>query len=292
MILNTEIVQYEVKGISYEVKQRLLFVEVLAYWEGKITTNHLQSQFGISRSSSSKLVKLYHNFCPHNLEYDASKKGFCPTKLFSPRFSKGLIDEYRLQLEKGQQHETEIVGISQLEAPLRNINVELVRPILLAMRTKQRIDIGYTSLTSPEYTSRIISPHNLVFDGARWHVRAYCGKNQGYRDFLLSRFNGEYEFEGDAEFTAEHDHKWNTWLALEIIPDPRLTLEQQQVIATDYQMEESAPGQWLRVLKVRAALLMYQRQRLRLDRYEQKPEAQQIIVSPACEKAIEPYMPK
>lgn len=275
--------------ISYQEAEHYRIIETFAQWEGRINASYLQKILQISRQKASEIVGCYRDHAPSNLQYDASAKGYIPTADFQPRFAQGHIDEYgQLLARSGCIDYLSIfeAGFCYLDAPLRNISSTLVQPIMRAIRDKFRIDIGYTSLSSPEYESRIISPHCLVFDGIRWHVRAHCGKNNDFRDFVLSRFNGEAEFEGPASCTAEQDERWNTWLELIIQPDPRLAPQKRRLLELDYQMEN---GQ--RVIPVRAALVMYLTQRLRLDRYDQNPEAQQIIIEPECLKRISQYLP-
>jgi hypothetical protein len=275
--------------VSFQERECFLIIESFALWEGRVNTTYLRNILGVSRQKASELFSQYQQLHPENLHYDASLKGHIPTDQFVPHYSSGHIDDYsQLLYRSGNSGYLSVfeTGFCHLEAPLRNISPKLVQPIMRAIRDRLRVDIGYTSLSSPEYESRIISPHCLVFDGIRWHVRAYCGKNKQYRDFVLSRFNGDAEFEGPASHIATQDERWNTWLDLVIQPDPRLAPEKRRLLELDYQMES---GQ--RVIPVRAALVMYLVQRLRLDRYDNNPEAQQIIIEPECLKQISQYLP-
>ncbi|WP_372738816.1 WYL domain-containing protein [Neptunomonas sp.] len=268
---------------------RFRIIEVFALWEGRANTTHLQNILKISRQTASEIIRQYQKRHPINLAYNASLKGYVPTAEFTPHYSLGSIDEYNQTLLHSQHPEYVSIaetGFTHLDAPLRKISPALVQPIIRAIRDKLRLDIGYTSITNPEYESRIIEPHSLVFEGMRWHVRAYCCKNQSYRDFVLSRFNGEFAFEGPATHFAAQDENWNTWLELIIEPDSRLKPESRRIIEMDYQMENGE-----RIIPVRAALLMYLTQKLRLDHYQTTPEAQQIIINPECLKKIAPYLP-
>lgn len=275
--------------LNREQRQCYAYIEIIIQWEGRLTLQHLQQEFGFGRSKAKKLLNEYLERQPSNLIYDASLKGHKPSDQFTPVFTHGHIDEYcRSEL-------SDVIGIQLLEAPLRNIDPNLIRPILRAIRNQQRIDIGYQSLSSPDYESRIISPHSLVFDGLRYHVRAHCEKNNAYRDFVLSRFCFENEalkpeFEGPSEFGKEQDQEWNTQLVLSIEPDTRLNEQQQRIIGLDYQMQKNEQGAWIREIPVRAALAKYLLQRLRLDQYQAIPEAQQIVISQSCRKTFEPYL--
>lgn len=274
---------------SFQQREHFNLIENFALWEGRINTTHLQVVFGMGRQKASDILASYRSLYPHNLSYDASRKGFLPTPDFNPHYSSGHIDDYCQLLARSTHAELMPVfetGFCQLEAPFRNITPALVQPIIRAIREKQRLDIGYTSLSSPEYESRIISPHCLVFDGIRWHVRAYCGKNRDYRDFVLSRFSGEAEFEGPAEYGSDQDALWHTQLDLVVQPDPRLSPAKRRLLELDYQMTNGT-----RSIPVRAALLLYMVKRLHLDHYDSNPEAQQIIIEPDCHRKLAAYLP-
>ena len=258
-------------------------IELLAKWEGKVNSTHIQNHFDVSRETARKILQNYCAKHPDNIDYNKSLKGHIPTQLFQCYYSQGSIEEYS-QLTKQFGYPNHFHSI---DAPLRNLNPEIIRPLFSAIRNKRRLDISYASVSSPEFEERIITPHNIIFSGIRWHVRAYCEKNQEFRDFVLSRFSEILNDEGEAVFLEEHDKKWNTWVDLIIEPDPRLSDARKRIIELDYQMEN---GQ--RTLKTRAALLMYLLQKLHLDQYKSNAEAQQIIVNSDCWKKIEQYLPK
>ena len=258
-------------------------IELIAQWEGRVNATTLQKHFDISRATATKSLQNYCKHYPDNIRYDSTLKGYLPNPHFTPQHCLGTIEEYsQLHL----QHELPN-PFHFIEAPIRNIDPSLTRPLFQAIRNKRRLDIGYASVSSPDYEGRIISPHSVVFTDIRWHVRAYCEKNQDFRDFVISRLNGVFNDEGEAIYHEEHDKKWNTFVDVVIEPDPRLNPSRKRIIELDYQMES---GQ--KTLKTRAALLMYLLQKLRLDQYKPTGQAQQIIVNSDCWKQIEQYLPK
>jgi WYL domain-containing protein len=266
---------------------RFDFIEQLAWWEGHINASQLMAKFNITRVSASKILKEYRQQYPNNLIYDQSAKACLPTENFKANSDLSHFSHYLAAIQNNEQTKKLNICAIEVEAPLRNINAQQVRPILKAMREKLAIDIGYISLSSPDYLDRIIEPHALIFDGLRWHVRAYCRKNQGFRDFTLSRFNGEAEFEGKATYTAQQDEKWQTFVDVVIQPDPRLNAKLQSIIANDFQMQHG-----IKTISTRAALVNYLLLRLRIDGYKNTPEEQQIILTPQCQKMISHYLPK
>jgi len=265
---------------------RFNFIEQLAWWEGQINTSHLMAKFSITRTSASTILKAYREKNPLNLEYNASAKAYIPAKTFTSKHKYHHFTDY-LAVISTNNTDKNPTCIIEVEAPLRNIHAEQVRPILKAIRENLAIDIGYISLSSPDYLDRIIEPHTLIFDGLRWHVRAYCRKNLAFRDFNLSRFNGEALFEGKATMSSEQDEKWQTVVDVVIQPDPHLNRKQQEIIAIYFQMENG-----IKTISTRAALVNYLLLRLRIDSYKNIPEEQQIILTPECKKQISQYLPK
>lgn len=260
------------------------YIEVLSYWQGHINSTQLQKYYGISRSTASKLLNDYKTET-NNLVYCVRSKAFLPQTNFSHQYSEGKIHEYQhLYFEEKYLYPK---CFSLLETAERELKVEHIRQILKAINAKRRLDIGYASLSSPSYEERIISPHHLIYDGMRWHVRAYCEKNKDFRDFVLSRFSNVFNDEGVAKKSTEHDEKWNTFIELEIEPDPRLSKAQQRIIEMDYAMING-----YLILNVRVAQLLYILKRYNLDQYNSLPEAQQIILSQKSRKLVNVHMPK
>ena len=178
---------------------RFRLIETIALWEGKVNSAHLVRYFGIGRERASKELKAYRLLAPDNLHYNSSLKGYCPTDSFQPKFTQGQLTEYQHLTADScfLNNLSEItIGFDALQLPIRSLSPQHVQPILQACRENLRLDIGYLSLSSPDYQDRIIAPHTLVYDGLRWHVRAWCEKNLAYRDFVLSRFRGDFAFEG------------------------------------------------------------------------------------------------
>ena len=270
-------------------QKRFAFVELMMIWEGRINARHISDQFELGLKLAAHVIQKYKNLYPDNIEYDASTESYVPSSSMVAQFTAGSLQEYIQLIAAGE-------SVTQLAMPTRNVNPLVVRPILQAIREQKRLSIAYASVSHPEFTARVIQPHNIVFDGMRWHVRAYCEKNNGYRDFVLSRFdaNAPSEILDAADHFDLQDEQWQTLLEVEIIPDPRLDENRTRLIALDYDMKKvGGSGQtgYVKSLPVRAALLMYLINRLGLDQYHSKPEAQQIILSPSCQQALKPYLP-
>jgi len=279
--------------MSKEVTERFTFINNVVGWEGQINSTHIATKFQLSRTAASNILKLYREQFPNYLHYDSSHKAHIATDYFNNSFihsnSLNSFSQYLSAIEcTGDKSNHLLANMAfEVEAPLRNINPLQIRPILRAIREQLQIDIGYISLSSPNYLDRIIQPHALIFDGLRWHVRAYCNKNNQFRDFTLSRFNGEARFEGKGTHNASHDEKWNTIVDVVIEADPRFNAQQKCVIEQDFQMKQ---GQ--KIIPTRAALVNYLLRRLHIDSYKNSPEEQQIVLTRESRQAITPYLPQ
>ena len=268
----------------WEQLLRYRYIELIALWEGCLKTRQLCDTFGIGRQQANKDLSSYRRgLIRGDLVYDAVAKHYFPSEDFLPTLTQGLASEY-LQMAAQQSDVQQILGdlpvasanVEVIAAPLREVPASLLRPIIRAMAESRRIDVDYVSLNNPDREGRIIVPHTLVWTGYRWHVRAWCEKNLDFRDFVLSRFRGDADLMNESDRQESDDQAWQTHITLEITPDKRLTLDQQEVIAHDYGMTDAH----LR-LAVRAKLAPYLLQLLNLNIGKQldDPRAQQIVLA-------------
>lgn len=266
----------QIPDIKWDLLLRYRFIEIVSYWEGRLTSNHLMDAFKIGRQQASKDINWYKRQYPDNLDYDLQLKGHVPKSSFRPVFTQGTPDEY-LQILKANmdlsQHYADAfmhpTNTEVMTPPARGVTPEVLRPVIQACRENRRLDINYISLSTPNQPDgRLICPHTLVNNGFRWHVRAYCEKNQEFRDFVLSRIQGIPDVEDKAFVDQSEDKAWNTNVTLIIVPHHDLTKDQQAVIAKDYGM---VSGQLL--IETRGALVEYMLQILRIDRQSSKRTA-------------------
>jgi len=283
-----------IEQVRWDLALRYRLIETVAWWEGRLTTNHLMQSFGISRQQASKDINTYiSEHAPRNLEYDRHLKGYVPSKHFKPLFISDSASAYLHLLNQNYDRAPHVEGLALaythtevLRVPDRSVQPEVLRPILKACRDGLRLECDYVSFNTPEAETRLIAPHTLVYTGMRWHVRAYCEKNGDYRDFVLSRFRGELDTLDKSEWTRQDDEGWLTEITIVIEPDPRLKKAQRDIIEVDYGMKN---GQ-LRIPS-RGALAQYVLQCYQIDphKIQARASAQQIIVSNLEE--IAPWLP-
>ena len=282
-----------IEQVRWDLALRYRLIETIAWWEGRLTTVHLIQSFGISRQQASKDINTYiTEHAPRNLTYDKQLKGYVPSKHFKPLFIDDSASAYLHLLYQNNERAPHIEGLALayahtkvLEVPDRTVRAEILRPLLKACRENMRLEVEYVSLANPAPEGRLIAPHTLVYTGMRWHVRAYCEKNNQYRDFVLSRLRGQPELEGISENGIDGDEVWNNEVTVIIEPDSRLTAAQKAIIEADFGMQN---GQLL--IPTRRALVKYVLQRYQIDptKMEPRPEAQQIVVKNLTE--LEPWL--
>jgi hypothetical protein len=267
------------------------FIELMAYWQGKVNTTDLSQQFTISRQMAQKYLSVYQRQCPGNLYYDASVKACLPSNDFTLNYISGDVAQY---LDWLDQHKVadDLVNASKvaltnasLSLPSRDVSPKVMRGLVNAIQQHKRIEVDYVSLTNPNREGRIIQPHVFVKTGLRWHLRAYCEKHQTFRDFVLSRFRGEPELLDKATHTGEQDGDWHNLINIVLAPDSRLSAAQKAVLEQDYRMHN---GQL--IIQTRAALAQYLLQEMQVNFkfHDKSPEAQQLIL--VNESDIKPWL--
>ncbi|CAM4338227.1 WYL domain-containing protein [Vibrio agarivorans] len=273
----------DLSAYSHDRLNRYRLVEIIALWEGRLTTNHLCQCFDIGRQQASKDINTYlSDIAPGNLEYDLKLKGYRPTSMFRPVLTSGNAEDYlnllafnQRLVSKGSHFDWGFDRIASVSSPPRNIKPVILQSLVKAISQQQRLEIEYLSLGNPHPEVRVISPHTLVQTPLRWHVRAYCEKNRDYRDFVISRFSGQPDLIGVSENLQDDDDDWFTPVDIELIPDQRLNEHQQRLVEIDFGMDNGE-------LKLRTslALLNYDLSMLNLSVYkvDVSPEVQQLSI--------------
>ncbi len=285
-------------GLKWDQRQRLALFEAALVWRGEASTRDLIGVFGISRAQASADIALYRHFFPRNLAYNATRKRFEPGEAFAPGFVRGGPEELALLQAgagAGPTAPDALVLLGTVFPPVavvrpveRAYDVDRLRRIARAIRERALVLVPYQSLNQPARRTFRLWPHALVFNGFRWHARAYSETHAQFRDFVVARM-GSIETRGDVArrdaargegargegargdgarpdaarpdgADPVHDDAWNTQVTVRIGPHPGLTPEQQQVVGLDHGMRRGE----LQV-PLRGALITYFLRLMRLD---------------------------
>ena len=266
--------------LKWGVEQRLRFAERRLYWSGTINRADIMSRFGIAANQVSSDMNRLREKYPGALQYDTVARTYRAAPNYRPTDpGQGeLLRELRLiaegQLDRAESVLAQVPPLAIAEAPERAVDADVLRAVIQAINARRMISAGYISLHTPGNAQRTLTPHALVHDGFRWHVRAHDVGDGAWKDFLLARLS-EVSDAGPAELTADDDYAWGTRVSIEIAPHPRFDARQRRIIASDYGMT----AKQRLVLKVREAVKWYVLKRLGLvPGHEQRPAQEQQIV--------------
>lgn len=256
-------------NLKWEVLKRQEEIERCIYWQGFVHRRHLIDAFGISPQQASTDLSFYQKQTPENLVFNNSLKRYEPSESFEPKYIRTHIGDY---LSWGNSSQDSVY--TTIPSPYRAVEPLILRRIINAIHLGKAVSIIYQSMSSEDPTRRIVDPHSIVFDGFRHHVRAYCHLRNEYRDFVLGRIIEAGDF-SKTDKPKELDEKWNTLVALQIAPHPRLSDKQKEIIEHDFNMTNGVV-----VLRVREAMLFYTLTQLHLDKFTNKrtPAEQQIVL--------------
>lgn len=233
--------------------ERLKAVEVLLLWEGRVSRPRLAEIFSVHGTVLSRDMATYVEMAPDNCRYENGARAYVVTPYARPQLTEGRFGEYEglvgtlpayglragVELVSTQQHAT-------------NIQYRPFSRIHAAIREGRQIQIEYRSLNHPEAHERTIRPHALIQAGPRWHIRAYCARAQGFRDFNLGRISRVDDPMQSALPGAEDDSAWNTSVAIRLIPHPDLNEHQARLVRDEYMFGTTAV-----VFEVRQATAIY-----------------------------------
>ncbi len=279
-------------------QRRLQRLELLCLWEGRLNNARLREILDVSQVRASELIREFREEHPYWTQWDTKTRSFHAT-FDAYRSAEGTADNTPINAESlalylalvglpytahamQEGHSAPVcAAFPDLSAP----NPRIFAALNEAIRLRQAVEITYRSMREPIPHKRIISPHSLVRAGRRWHARAFCSKNQDFRDYALGRIV-EVDLLGSAAEKLEADDKsWMARVPVRIIAHPDLSPEQEDLIRFEYFANTSA-----RVVTCRGSLVNYLLQDIRaaIDVKTQRPPEYQIAVGNVEE--VRPWM--
>jgi hypothetical protein len=241
------------------VERRLEFIEFRLFWEGRINRGDLIDYFGISAPQASADLALYQDLAGDGLHYDRRAKTYVAAPGFTPRLARSNARLYLANLRliaddvltQDELWASWLPPFAALPSLRRRIDTDTLREVLAAIQTGAAIHIEYQSLSRPKPGWRWITPHALVFDGRRWHARAWCHQREDFRDFLFARMLRIDGRRPDV-IDPEDDLEWQFQVTARLEPHPDLEEDQRRVVESDYDMENG-----ILEVKMRLCLAFY-----------------------------------
>lgn len=240
-------------------ERRLEFIDFRLLWDGRLNRSDLTGFFGISVPQASKDLALYQQMAPKNLLYDKQQKTYITSADFSPVLASpdswSFLNQVRQVEARLLPKESTFLGwypsSGVVRPPLRSVPAPVLRLVLEAIRGNRILRVSYQSMNRDEPSFRNIGPHAIVFDGMRWHVRAYCFEHLDFRDFVMSRIF-ECEKVDNSNVDVSRDDCWKTLVTLMVTPASHLTEGQKRAVALEYGMDDYRLS-----IPTRKALLLY-----------------------------------
>lgn len=280
--------------IKRNTRQRLQYIEIMAFYTGLVTRSDVAKSFGISDPAATKDLKLYSELAPDNLTYRHQVFGFVPTESFHAMFADlspnivlpMIANNLATVAEPIEELSIYSIPVETLPLPIRLPSKEVLAPIIRALKQKKQLRASYKSMSEREdIQDRLIEPHALVNTGLRWHVRAYCQHSYEFRDFVLSRFIESELLDEAAESSPMYDDDWIEAITVKLSPHPQLSTAKRNSLLIDYDAKNDVIE-----LDIRRALVGYSLHRLSVDTtidHSLNPNAYQLVLLNRDE--IEPF---
>jgi len=255
-------------------------LETVLIWEGGINNERIRELLDVKVVWASRLIAELEKKLGSKARRSSSH---APLQLVKPAgYVSNSPDEYLRVLRSNKQDNVNLL-VEDARFDLSNVSPDLFSVLFQAIKHQKGVEINYRSMNYPEGTKRLIFPHAFVRVPRRWHVRAWCAERQDYRDFTLGRIAEAAQVEKIFDDVRKKDKKWHSILNIKVIPHPKLSQPQQEMIAQEY-----FPGRNHMKLKVRECLAPYVVQDLRIavDEDRQPPPEYQLLANNVRDTAV------
>ena len=152
--------------------------------------------------------------------------------------------------------------LSVLPSPARQCPPFVIRHLWQAIEQRQKIEIGYVSMSSGLHQKQWIAPAHFASDGERLHVRAWSFHHQEWRDYVPVRVLPESTFAvAPVGEDLPRDADWDEVVEVRLQPLSSLTEEQQAAVRLEYGFTQDVLS-----FEVRRSLEFYVERRWGLNR--------------------------
>ena len=278
--------------VKWSQERRLQFIDFRLQWGGRINRRDVTDFFKISVPQASADISRYTELAPGNLEYDTSSRIYVATPAFDPHYESSGARQYLSQLlalkrqilTSDQAFLAFRPPMASVPLPNRTVEPSTLALLLQAIAERAKLRIKYQSIARDEPQERFISPHAFGYDGARWHVRAFCHLREGFRDFVLGRILSPGA-PAASEVDSSQDREWHTNVDLILKPDNSLSAQQHEGVEIDYGMKNGTV-----TVPCRQAMLFYTLRTLNFEPNgtPRKGEKQVVIANLADIKSLLP----
>jgi WYL domain len=247
---------------NWAARERLRRVEVLLWWRGWVGRSDLTEVFGISSAQASGDLQRYAELNPGSMIYQTRRKRYegAPEMrcvLHVPVFEEALRELLGVTVPLAACSDND--QVAAVTMPMRACDPAVARRVMIALLENRWLEVKYASLASGTHEWRSIAPARFAWDGQRWHVRAWCGKNAAWRDFVLGRMSAA-KWPHDPAESLPVDEAWETIETVRLKINPELSPEKREALRMDYGLTGDAIE-----LRVREAMKPYLLANLYID---------------------------
>lgn len=251
----------------WDVRRRLEYIELAAFWRGWIQRSDLATEFGLSLPQTSSDIQAFLALHPDALHYDLKAKRYLGARDMNLKLASfDLAQAVTRFLGKDEKSALPGARFASIDLPFRAIPPSVARDLFRAVVGSLTVEIHYLSIHGNSEEWRSISPHAFAHDGYRWHVRALCHRDQSYKDFVLGRISKTRPPE-EKTLPKIPDSDWNSWETIRLKPHSGLTPIQRRAIELDFEMKRGVVA-----LTVRKSMKNYTLAYLRLAKSNSFPE--------------------
>lgn len=277
---------------SHTPIQRLAMLKLLLIWEGRLNRGRLMELFQLGSNSASVWIRELREQNPGWLAWDTKTRSYLATPAAYKAWR--ASDPGRISDATSLSKYLALVGLPYAVTPVASDSAmpdaggllaafpdlstpspQLFAILSSAIRRELTVQLTYRSMHNPEPHQRIVSPHNLIRAGRRWHVRGYCSTREDFRDYALGRIVDVKLLPIPLVRSVRDDKAWLATVPVRLIAHPALTVEQESLIRFEYFGNTAA-----RVETCRGALVGYfiQDVRAAIDIQKQIPPDYQLAV--------------
>jgi WYL domain len=228
---------------QWAARERMTFIERLAWWCGVVNRGDVRDIFGISAAQVTADLQAYQEQNPGVLHYNVRAKRYeaqpgMACILHQPRLEEAVqlfLGEKVMPWAQAHGTPESSVQVALFQPLERRASAEIERRVFLALKQGLKLKIRYWSVKSARDQWRDIIPHALGHDGYRWHARAWCCENQDFRDFVLSRIESA-EWPTEKSPLPARDEDWEKLDTIVLRANHTLKPAQRTAIERDYAM--------------------------------------------------------